>query len=81
MRNLSRYIPTAFSIVLSMAIISYGQGNSFNKIRYNGGTIQTKVKPDDWDNKLTVTSDEIRLDLNDGQALKFCREYAGYAHA
>jgi len=45
-------------------------GNTWNKVRYNGGTAQTKVKPDDWDNKLTVTSDLIEFDLKDGQAIK-----------
>ena len=53
-----------------MSLVSYGQGNSFDKIRYNGGTLQTKVKPDDWDNHLLVTSDEIKLQLKDGQVYK-----------
>jgi hypothetical protein len=57
------------AVVLSAAILAYSQGNSFDKIRYNGGTIQTKVDPKDWGNHLTVTSEEIRLDLKDGQKL------------
>ena len=58
------------SVVLSAAILAYSQGNSFDKIRYNGGTIQTKVDPKDWGNRLTVTSEEIRIDLKDGQNLR-----------
>ncbi len=59
-----------FAVVLSASILVYSQGNSFDKIRYNGGTIQTKVDPKDWGNRLTVTSEEIRLDLQDGQNLR-----------
>ena len=45
------------------------QGNTWDKVRYNGGTVATKVKPDDWDNRLTITSAEIKLELEDGQRL------------
>ncbi len=57
-------------LCLTAAVVAYGQGNSFRKIRYNGGTIQTKVSPKDWGNHLTVTSEEIRLELKDGQILR-----------
>lgn len=43
-------------------------GNQF-KFRYTGGTTQTKVKPDDWHNQMTVTSDRILLELRDGQKI------------
>ena len=58
------------AVLLSSAILAYSQGNAFDKIRYNGGTMQTKVDPKDWGNHLTVTSEEIRLDLKDGQNLR-----------
>lgn len=58
------------AVLLIVTIGAYGQGNSFKHIRYQGGTLQTKVKPDDWGNRLTVTSDEIKLDLKDGQSYK-----------
>lgn len=45
-------------------------GNTWNRVRYNGGTMQTKTKPDDWDNRLTITSDLIEFDLKDGQVIK-----------
>ncbi len=45
-------------------------GNTWTKVRYNGGTVQTKVKPDDWNNKLMISSDLIEFDLNDGQTIK-----------
>ncbi|MBD0371788.1 MAG: hypothetical protein ICV60_13185 [Pyrinomonadaceae bacterium] len=47
---------------------AFAQGNEF-KVRYSGGTLKTTTKPDDWGNKLTITSDQILLDLKDGQKL------------
>jgi PEGA domain len=58
-----------FVIMLVLSVGAYGQGNSFDKIRYNGGTVQTKVKPDDWGNSLAITSEEIKLELKDGQKI------------
>src|SRR5215469_10267386 len=55
-------------VLLVLSVTAYG--STFHDIRYNGGTVQSKVDPHDWGNTLTVTSDEIRLDLKDGQSLK-----------
>jgi len=57
-------------IWLSFAVLGYAQGNTFDKIRYNGGTLQTEVDPKDWANHLSVTPDEILLELKDGQKLR-----------
>src|SRR5688572_15090632 len=58
-------------VVLAITVPAYvqAQGNSWNKIRYNGGTLQTKVSPKDWNNKLTVASGAITFTLKDGQTL------------
>lgn len=56
-------------LFLCCSLLMYAQGNTFTKVRYNGGSISTNVKPDDWDNKLTVTSDAIIFALKDGQTL------------
>lgn len=53
--------------ILCCALVASAQGNTFTKVRYNGGSVSTSVKPDDWDNKLTVTSDAITFALKDGQ--------------
>lgn len=45
---------------------SFAQGNTWKKVRYNGGTLQTKVDPEDWGNKLTVSSETVTLVLKDG---------------
>ena len=56
--------------MLCAALLASAQGNSWDKVRYNGGTVQTKVGPKDWGNRLTITSDRIALKLKDGQALE-----------
>jgi hypothetical protein len=38
-------------------------GNSFTRVRYNGGSIPSKVDPKDWGNKLTITPDAVVLEL------------------
>ncbi len=58
-----------FVMMSILSVLTYGQGNTFEKIRYNGGTVQTKIKPDDWNNRLAITSDEIKLELKDGQKI------------
>lgn len=58
----------ALALSCALAATTLAQGNQF-KVRYTGGTLQSKVKPDDWKNQLTVTSEEILLALKDGQKL------------
>ena len=62
----------ALMLALQTSFLAAGTegGNTWSKVRYNGGTLQTKVKPDDWNNKLTVNSDLIEFDLKDGQVIK-----------
>lgn len=55
------------AILLGTSLLAYAQGNTFDKVRYNGGSVSTKVSPKDWDNKLTITPDLILLELKDGQ--------------
>jgi len=52
--------------ILVFALAAQGKGNTF-KVRYNGGSVDSKVNPKDWDNQLTVTSDAITLALKDRQ--------------
>lgn len=58
------------ALVLCYALSAFAQGNKFDKVRYNGGSVATKVSPDDWGNKLTVTSEMITFELKDGQSIK-----------
>lgn len=52
---------------LAFALVAQGQGNTFSKVRYNGGSVDSKVNPKDWNNHLTVTSDTITLALKDAK--------------
>jgi len=57
-------------LFLSCAVVAAGQGNSFDKVRYNGGSVDSKVDPKDWNNHLTISSDLITLALKDGKKLE-----------
>jgi hypothetical protein len=59
------YNKQLWAVLLSctMASAAFAQGNSFTKVRYNGGSVASKVDPKDWGNKLTVSPDMIVLEL------------------
>ena len=63
-------VRAALILVLCATLVVYGQGNTFNKVRYNGGTVATKVSPKDWGNRLTVSSEAITFRLKDGQSVE-----------
>src|SRR5713226_3617675 len=65
-----RTVRQSLTILLCSALLAYGQGNTWDQVRYNGGTLQTKVDAKDWSNHLTITSDQIALKLKDGQTLE-----------
>ena len=47
-----------------------GGGNSWNRIRYGGGTVAAKVNPYDWNTTLTVTADSIVFVFGRGAPFK-----------
>ena len=55
-----------FAVLLCASLMAGAEGNSWNKIRYNGGSVPSKVNPKDWGNKLTVSADMISLECKDG---------------
>lgn len=58
-----------FALFLGLSVLStttLAQGNKF-EVRYVGGSVPSTVKPDDWHNTFTVTSESIVLKLRDGQ--------------
>ena len=56
----------AILLSLLMQTAALSQRNAF-KVRYLGGSLETKTDKDEWRNRLTILSDEIRLELKDGQ--------------
>jgi hypothetical protein len=63
-----QHIITTLCLVLLLPTIALPQANAFN-VRYLGGSLETKTDKDDWHNNLTILSDEIRIELKDGQKL------------
>jgi len=51
----------AVAILCLSVIPAWADGNSWNKIRYSGGTVEAKVNPFDWNTTLTVTPGGIVL--------------------
>jgi len=49
---------------------AHAEGNSWNKIRYSGGTVEAKVNPFDYNTTLTVTADQIVLVFAHRQTLR-----------
>ena len=57
----NRFLAVFLSCVMASA--AFAEGNTFTKVRYNGGSVPSKVDPKDWRNKLTVSPDIILLEL------------------
>jgi hypothetical protein len=62
------HIIVALCLLLLLQPLAFPQANVFD-IRYLGGSLETKTDKDDWHNNLTILSDEIRVELKDGQRL------------
>jgi hypothetical protein len=61
----------AILLLLAFAnLASADVGTTWNKVRYNGGQLQTKVGPKDWDNIFTVSPQQIRFTTRDGQVFE-----------
>jgi hypothetical protein len=56
-------------VFLCFSIGTYGDGNTFDRVRYNGGSVASKVDPKDWHNTLVINSDAIAMSFKDGQKL------------
>lgn len=65
-----RHIQAALSVILCCSILAYADGNTFTRVRYNGGSVPSKVDAKDWNNRLTVGSDAIMLVLHDKQSVQ-----------
>jgi hypothetical protein len=60
-------MPRILAVVLCLSLLGSSHGNTFDRVRYNGGTISNPVDPKDWDNHLTVTSDAVVFRFKNGQ--------------
>jgi hypothetical protein len=55
-------------LCVCLSTLSLAQREGFS-VRYLGGSVETKTSKDDWNNKLTVHSDEILIELTNGQRI------------
>jgi hypothetical protein len=58
------------ALFLCCAALFYAQGSKFTRIRYDGGSVASRVDAKDWDNILTVTPGAIVLQLKRTQELE-----------
>lgn len=62
----------AIRICTAVLLLSSGllaQDDTWNKVRYDSGYLQTSVDSKNWDNHLEITPERITLRLKDGQGL------------
>ena len=59
---------SAVCLLLLLQTVALAQANGF-KVRYLAGGVETKIDRDDWGNNLVILSDEIRVELKDGQMI------------
>lgn len=55
--------------VLMLVVPVLAEASTWTKVRYNGGPVETKVDPKDWNNEFSVTPESITMKLNDGQSV------------
>jgi hypothetical protein len=63
-----QHISAALCLLLLIPCVVLPQTNGF-RVRYLAGSLETRTDRDDWRNNLVVLSDEIRIELRDGQRL------------
>ena len=62
-------IQKCVALLLVATLLAFSKGNDFN-VRYNGGSVQSKVSPHDWSNRLTITPAAIVLELKDANRVE-----------
>ena len=65
--NLQNII-SAVCLLLLIQTVALAQASGF-KVRYLAGSVETRTDRDDWRNNLVILTDEIRVELKDGQRL------------
>lgn len=57
---------SAVFLLLLLQTVALPQAGGF-RVRYLAGSVETKTDRDDWRNRLVILTDEIRVELRDGQ--------------
>jgi hypothetical protein len=69
------FVNAVLFLALSCPAHGSAQTTTFNRVRYQGGTIPSKISPEEIRNKLVV-GPEITLSLDNGQLIKFSSKQA-----
>lgn len=64
--TLKHIIAVTFCLLLLIQTVAFSQASGF-KVRYLAGSVETRTDKDDWRNNFVILSDEIRVELQDGQ--------------
>src|SRR5688572_20150706 len=64
----TQHFISAVCLLLIIPSVALPQANGF-KVRYLAGSVETRADRDDWRNNLVIFSDEIRVELTDGQMI------------
>lgn len=72
---MKKFLAPALALLLCAGGVTpaFAKGNQF-KVRYKGGTSESATKDSNWNNRLTITPAEIRLDTVDGKTTKIAPE-------
>lgn len=65
---MKRFISLILLVAFPSAVLGQDAGTTWSKVRYNGGPLQTKVHPKNWNNRLSVSSDMIHFETQDSAA-------------
>lgn len=57
----------ALVLCILLAAYALADGSTWDRIRYCGGSVQSDTDPFDWNNHLSVSSEQIVLEFNDGR--------------
>lgn len=60
----------AVALILALGLALGAESNTWNKIRYGGGSVEAKVNPFDWNTTLTVAPDAIALTFGPRASLR-----------
>jgi len=60
----------AFVLCIVFAAFALADGSSWDRVRYCGGTLQTEIDPSDWNNHLSVSAEQVVLQLGDGSKVE-----------
>lgn len=69
-RNAKAGIALCLILVMTGSLYAGADSNSWNKIRYIGGTVQAKADPYDWNTDLTIAPAEILMVLARRQTIR-----------